>query len=254
MLPGRSRRSPIRYNSAVYASLVTNDYHVFVVSQAFVDGTAHGDCKGFKTSMYSTLLSNYTASFEHLTTLLRNNSLQRVERRQCITEYAEMVQPTRRNLLLVATNEDVKPRTNVSTGLPIDRPCIEDVKNNIGVYYGSDFSAQDGLYHGTAADSYRWLCSGLEMPFKDTCTQRIEDVKRAPQWKVTDFHCVSRNNQSDLTCEEYQMWPVDYCLSEQVTARCELHFSTTIALIVTSINFCKFIHPPDLYSFAHNVC
>jgi hypothetical protein len=230
---------------------VTNSYDVFLVSQAFVDGTKDGDCVGQALGNRS---SPYTASFEHLSSMLHNISLERIEKIQCITEYAKMVQPTRRNLLLVAKNEDVKPRTNVSTGLPIDRPCIENVKNNAGVYWRTTFLAGEGLYYQEAEGSYSWLCTGLEMESGETCPQRIEDVKRAPQWKVGDEICAFRVRKGDRDCEESQMGPVDYCLSERVTARCELHFSTTIAVIVTIINFCKFMYPLKQKNFAHYVC
>jgi hypothetical protein len=234
MLPDRSRRSPTRYNSAVYASLVNNDYDIFLVSQAFVDGTVDGDCVGRVWTNNGPHGSNYT-SFEPLSSLLRSGTLERLERTQCITEYAKMVQPARRNLLLVATNEDVRPKTNLSTGLPLDRPCIGQVKNNTGVYWMSHFSASEALEHESAADSYRWLCIGLETPegqTRDSCARRVEEIKKAPQWTVR------QSCYAWAPCDHWN-WPVDYCLSERVTSQCELHFSTVIAVIVTILNFCK---------------
>ena len=74
-----------------------------------------------------------------------------------------MLQPTRRNLLLVATNEDVKPRTDISNDLPFDFPCMEAIKNNTGVYWIPNFWASNALYHEEAAGSYLWLCTGLDM-------------------------------------------------------------------------------------------
>jgi hypothetical protein len=236
MLSDRSRRSPTRYNSAVYASLVTNDYDVFLVGQAFLDGTDNADCIDNKSSPYHGYPSNIDSSFEHLSRMLQNGSLERLERTQCITEYAKMVQPTRRNLLLVAANVDVDPNTNTTTGFPYDRPCIEGVKNSTGVFWIDHFDAESGLYPESAENSYEWLCSGSgRVTHRLTkCAHETESIRDASQWEVRQ-----RYYSDNFPGIQYWRWLVDHYLSEPVTARCELHFSTVIAVIVTILNFCK---------------
>jgi hypothetical protein len=141
-----------------------------------VDGSAHGDCTGRALNGYFTGSSDITSSFEHMSSMLQNGSLEMIERTQCVTEYAKMVQPTGRNLLLVATNEDVNPKTNVPTGLPIDRPCMQDVENNTGVYWMSYFDASTGICQSKAANSYQWLCTGLQKYMQGSCAHRVEDI------------------------------------------------------------------------------
>jgi hypothetical protein len=248
MPPDRSRRSPTRYNSAVYASLVTNDYDVFLVNQSFLDGTEDADCVESKFSPWPIESANIGSSFGYLSSMLRNGSLERLERTQCITEYAKAVQPTRRNLLLVAANVEVDPNKNRTTGLPYDRPCIEGVQNSTGVFWIGDFDAQKALRLADVEDSYSWLCSGSrwgsisgwdsssgsEFGKSVGCAHEVEDIRKASQWEVRQRYY--NRTFPDL---QYWRWSVDHCLSEPVTARCELHFSTVIAVTVTILNFCK---------------
>jgi hypothetical protein len=242
MLPDRSRRSLTRYNSAVYASLVTNAYDVFLVGQAFLDGTENADCIKSKSSPWPIDPANIDSSFEYLSSMLRNGSLERLERTQCITEYAKMVQPTRRNLLLVAANVEVDPNKNRTTGLPYELPCIEGVKNSTGVFWIGDFDAQKALSLANMEDSYSWLCSGSgwnsssesEFRMSVNCPHEAEIIKKASQWEVRQGYY-----NRTFSDPQYWRWSVDHCLSEPVTARCELHFSTVIAVTVTILNFCK---------------
>jgi hypothetical protein len=234
MLPDRSRSSPTKYNSAVYAFLVTNDYDIFLVGQAFLNGTEDANCIDPRFVPYPSYPSNLGARFERLSSMLRNGSLERLERTQCITEYAKMVQPTRRNLLLVAANVDVDLNTNTTTGLPYDRPCIEGVKNSTGVFWMGDFDAERALNPATAENSYKWLCSGSERDTLVECAHETESIRKASQWEVRQIYV-----SIDYSGVQYWRWPVDHCLSESVTARCELHISTVIMVIVTILNFCK---------------
>jgi hypothetical protein len=171
MLPDRSRRSPARYNSAVYASLVTNAYDVFLVDQAFLDGTENADCIKSKSSPGSINPANIDSSFEYLSSMLRNGSLERLERTQCITEYAKMVQPTRRNLLLVAANVEVDQNKNRTTGLPYELPCIEGVKNSTGVFWIGDFDAQKALslpIWNTRIVGFAQVPDGIQVPNRNS--------------------------------------------------------------------------------------
>jgi hypothetical protein len=222
---------------------VTNDYQAFLVSQAFVDGIEDNNCIGRQVGFGATPSSQYNPTFEHLSSMLHNGSLERLERTQCITEYAKMVQSTRRNLLLVATNEDVRPKTNASSGLPSDRPCIDNVKNNTGVYWMDQFWASIGLDPTLAENSYQWICLALQMSGEQRdvpCGHLIEEVREAPNWRMYGWYADSWSSGN-------WTWKVDYCLSEPVTSRCELHFSTVIAVIVTVLNFCKSTNSLRLY-------
>jgi hypothetical protein len=184
MLPDRSRSSLPRYNSAVYASLMNNGYDVFLAEQAFLNGTENADCIDSKSSPYAGYPSDMISSFEHLSSMLHNGSLERLERTQCITEYAKMVQPTRRNLLLVAANLKVERNKNWTTGLPYDRPCIEGVKNSTGVFWIGRFNVKNSLSPETAEDSYEWLCSseGWGSHTLPECAHEAESIRKAPAW------------------------------------------------------------------------
>jgi hypothetical protein len=240
MLPDRSRRSPTRYNSAVYASLVTNDYDVFLVSQAFLNGTEDANCVGPESASYLDIPSNVGSSFEHLSSMLRNGSLERLERTQCIKEYAKIVQPTRRNLLLVAANVDDDPNMNTTTGLPYGRPCINGVKNSTGVFWIAYFNAERALSSTYAEDSYKWLCSGSELDMSAYCAHEAESIRKASRWEVSQISAATYPSDGFFAFGDmqYWRWTVDHCLSESVTARCELHISTVITVIVTILNFC----------------
>jgi hypothetical protein len=209
----------ISYNSAVYASISTNDYSVYLVNEAFLDDPECRNCTEkyssdpYYSSRYKGLLSLWDQS--------RNNSLDRLEPAECIAQYATALQSYRRNVLLVidSTQSDLPPQNRNLTYL-----------NNTNTFWVGAFDALDGMDPGNAPDSYNWICSSLDYDSNSNCANRIGTIKSAPDsWKVGGA-CSSCNDV---------LWPVKYCLSERATPRCRLHFSPAIASVVTILNFCK---------------
>lgn len=217
-----------RYNSAVYASVSVNSYELFVVSQAFLDDPQCQNCTdaGSDTTSTGYLLKD-------LWEKSRNGSLQKLEPAECIDAYGVMIQSAKRNLLAVVANEDINP------GLPNivypPQTTYNDV-NNTNVYTVGRSSAADGLEHyRQSATPFDWICSGLT-PTPDTlCLDKLGDIKSSSQpWNISTG-CYS---EIQGYCDRYR-WPIDYCLSESAEPKCQLHFNTIIAVIVTVLNFCK---------------
>lgn len=175
-----------------------------------------------------------TEVLQDLWNMSKNHSLDRLEPLQCITDYATMIQSQRRNVLLVTSNDNVNTSLN-STGSPLGHPLFF-FTNNTNVYYASQFDAgSDGLNPEQAANSYDWICSALYRKDGPPCASQIDAIKSAPQtWRMTDG-CSGPN----MACSDW-MWPVDYCLSEPAVPRCRLHFSPTVSIIVTILNFCEY--------------
>ncbi|KAF2626657.1 hypothetical protein BU25DRAFT_411632 [Macroventuria anomochaeta] len=217
------------YNSAVYASVSTNSYKVYLVSEAFLDDPECRNCTD-----KSDWQSYYTSSppsgyFDPLITLWsqsKNGSLNRLEPAECLAEYATALQSDRRNVLLVMDN------AQASTS-PYNRSLT--LLNNTNVYWASGFSASYGTDPDDAPESYSWICSGVGYDPKSPCANRVQDIKNAPQtWEVGNICPAYRMN----LCGQSR-WPVKYCLSEPAIPRCRLHFSPVIATIVTVLNLFK---------------
>lgn len=220
------------YNSAVYPSISVNSYNVFVVSEAFLDDPQCQNCTSGATSQ-----DNSNPSGGDLLRAIwqksREGALQKLEPSECINAYGVMTQSTRRNLLAVVANE------NIRSGLPdMAYPPTSTLthNNNTNLYEVMSSSAAQGLAHyrysGTPFD---WICSGLVQAPDTLCLDRLADIKSSPQpWNMSRG-CFSR---LEGYCDRY-VYPIDYCLSETADPRCRLHFNTVIAVIVTVLNFCR---------------
>ncbi|KAH5426660.1 hypothetical protein HBI47_117900 [Parastagonospora nodorum] len=74
----------------------------------------------------------------------------------------------------------------------------------------------------------------MSMNDRSLCQSRLGEITKEPQtWSMGKL-CYADGE----FCDPYR-WPVDYCLSERAEPRCRLHFSPTIAIIVTTLNFFK---------------
>src|SRR3954464_14479 len=90
------------YNSMVFSSIASHDYNGIVVSQSFLDDT---DCLGCDNSTLPD-----TSAMLHQTA--RAGLLDRLENKDCINQYATVIQSFRRNLLLVGSNDKLLPFHN----------------------------------------------------------------------------------------------------------------------------------------------
>ncbi|KAH7348020.1 hypothetical protein BKA66DRAFT_309730 [Pyrenochaeta sp. MPI-SDFR-AT-0127] len=210
------------YNSAVFASISSNDYHVYSVSQSFVEDAECLNCTGV---MVVTSTSN-TSLPETLTSLwkkARAGHLERLSPAECINQYAQIINSNRRNVLLVANDTNFPP------------PEKNRRFGGSRAYWMNSFSADSAQGTQMAADAYGWICSGPSSKLSAYCSDEVDAIKRAPEdWQVGDY-C---NRNSVHSCD-YSYFPVEYCLSERAEQKCRLHFEPTIAIIITVLNFLK---------------
>ncbi|RYN78863.1 hypothetical protein AA0120_g10887 [Alternaria tenuissima] len=156
-----------------------------------------------------------TGEFPSVLHRLWNNAstgtLERLDPAECIARYATSIQSAQRNVLLVASDDQVLP--------PNENPLI----NGSHAYGRWKFSAMSAMARDTARNSFDWICSGMDT--KRPCSLGIDAIR-------------------DSSAESWLMgpgagWPVKYCLSERADPTCKLHFEPTIGTIVTILNFVK---------------
>ena len=78
---------------------------------------------------------------------------------------------------------------------------------------------------GLGSDAYYWLCSSNPV-LNDKPCDVDHTLKNALSWALSD------NTKS-------QSWPIQYCLSQPVSERCQVHFSIIIVGVVMVCNFLK---------------
>ena len=227
------------YNSVVYVSISSNSYFAFSVSESFVDDAECLHCST-RPNNDTNIVDGYSSlyypnrDFPYLLDTLwsraRNGTLDRLESVDCIDQYATLIQPYRRNVLLVAA-DDHFPGPDKNTFI-----------NSSHVYDAVAFASVDARGPQQAADAYQWMCSGL-VPNDEQCTNRISDVKAsASAWRVGSSNCTTTKNSTswDIECSpDHITYPVSYCLSEKAPAHCKVHFSRDISILVTMINLAK---------------
>lgn len=98
-----ARADIVRYNSAFYSSLATNDYDIYVVSQDFLSG-ANASYGGPATRYTDQdfLISPRTLQQD----IARNNTVKfdRLDALSCIKAYGQVFTQDHRNLVLVSKN------------------------------------------------------------------------------------------------------------------------------------------------------
>lgn len=236
------------YNSAVYASITSNSYFAFSVSESFLNSAECINC-----ATQPNLYTNWTKDLGYdgypngefpeilnsLWSRAQNNSLVRLEPAECINEYATAIQSFRRNVLLVARDEDFPPRQ--------ENTFINDSYVFDAVAFASIYAKNPER----SVDAYQWICSGLPpKENNDHCTDRISEIRsNASAWRVGGDDCWSvqdPNNQHIWTsgCSDFsdtKKHPVSFCLSERAPPHCKIQLNSTILVIVTVVNFLKTI-------------
>ena len=84
----------------IYASLQSNNYQGFAVSETFLGTTECQNC----TDIFP-FGTGEGVVLENLWAKLQNNSLDRLNPAECIAAYGTLVQSARRNLLVVIADE-----------------------------------------------------------------------------------------------------------------------------------------------------
>lgn len=161
----------------------------------------------------------------------RKGELERLSNADCIREYGQMIQSTRRNVLLVAADDKYPPRELYAIGAS-------------HVYAANQIDATDASDPREAVSIYNWICSGPshrdEMYGNRPCVMNIEGVKKDPDhWNVSGeyYDYVARGDALADTAN--YGYPVEYCLSERAEPHCKLQFTLPIAILVTILNLIK---------------
>ncbi len=228
----------LSYNSAVFSSISSNSYYAFQVSQSFIDNTECTNCtvgppvssnsasfnyrSGLYFPGYPTLsglqedaLHNISDILEDLHKAAHLGKLERLDPADCIMQYSTLLQTSRRNVLLVASDSHFPSSEN------------NTFRRNSQVYWAGHFAADIFETY-----TYSWICSGLE-DYSNDCLNSVSQVKQNPEnWRVG-------TNSSHSA-------PVEYCLSETAVPHCKVQFDTTIAVLVTVLNFGKLKFPTTI--------
>jgi hypothetical protein len=194
------------YNSAVFASTPSNSYFTFSVSQSFISNSECFGCEQLDPPFeYGAI--DFNGIIQGLHQSARSGDLDRLENGDCIDQYSKMIQSSRRNLLLVASDDK----------FPAADEAIFPNGTNI---YSKGWNAA-GHAKTELGKIYNWMCSGMDID--GYCYKNIGRLRDNPSsWVVNGY-------------------PVDYCLSERATPRCKLQFNTSIAILVTTLNILKAI-------------
>jgi hypothetical protein len=157
--------------------------------------------------------------------------LDKLEPDKCISQYATSIQSHRRNVLLVASDDN----------FPV--PSENAYLNNSHVYWASPFYANDARDGQDSSNAYNWICSTLNIP--GVCSNNVDKIRNdLGSWRVGN-NCTSPIDNFGRSCD-FKMAPVEYCLSQKAIPHCRLQFDTTIAIIVTSLNFSKLPHASEI--------
>lgn len=223
-LPRLTTNRTTRYNSAVYPVLSSHDYLVYAVNQAFVDDTECRNCTD------GTVISN-------LWKQSKSNDLEKLMPADCLNEYGIGIQSYRRNLLLVV-GDGISNMTSVDeTGmLPYSQRQYDIRVNNTNVYSRYGFDAYQAMT--SPFTPFAWIFTGDNVESSRTRlgSYALGEIKRSPEsWRV-GLHCGEFYGYCNI-------WPVQYCLSEPAEQVCKLMFSAEISIIVTCLNFCKYLVP-----------
>ncbi|KAL6705062.1 hypothetical protein ACN47E_007321 [Coniothyrium glycines] len=205
------------YNSAVFASITSNEYFVFPVSQSYLTNPAAD------YNMYHGEYDQDPApKLEMMWNKANSGNLDRLTAAECINQYAQIINSNRGSTFLVTADANFPPAG-------ADEPF-----NASRAYWYDQFMAVEAEDTDRAGDIYSWICSGSSrIPF---CADKVDAIKSDPaSWHVGGEYCLTSNT----TLCNYLSFPVEYCLSEKVEQHCKLQFQPTIAIVITVLNLVK---------------
>ncbi|KAF2832511.1 hypothetical protein CC86DRAFT_366289 [Ophiobolus disseminans] len=221
------------YNSAVFGSVSSNDYFAFSVSKSFLEDAQCRNCTVPANTTFSDRRStedgdgwndsntkNIPIVLDALRREYKTGDLDRLDPLECLNQYATAIQSDRRHVLLVASDDKL--------------PKMEENQfiNGSRVYWGMPFYTMAASSSMKAANSYDWICSGLNK--EGSCSSLVNDIQsNATAWSV---RACEYSPYRPCNSEPY---PVEYCLSQPADAHCRLQFNTAIAVIVCVLNFVK---------------
>ncbi|MCJ1431301.1 hypothetical protein MMC27_000652 [Xylographa pallens] len=195
------------YNSAIYETIVANQYTVTVIAEDFLNGAAF-NVSGYVAELspeytyFSKEISDYATQYE---SGLKNLQIQNVSRIQnlsnlaCITAYGASFVTNRADLFAVSPNPD--PLGNNSVLSFLFPPTIKEHESG-----GS------------------WVCASS-----------------AKEPNYGQGGCNIGTTEADASHWEIEDYPIAYCLSQQVSEICRFEFSMQLLIAVILCNLIKAI-------------
>lgn len=206
----------LMYNSAVFSTLSTHRYSVAIVSHDFFAGAPFSDpslppWENYSETSYPNLefeeLQNKISTFQH-----NISTLQNLSNDACLKAYRNDIVPDRLTVLAVSSVTNHRNVTFLRRSDGITPEYESFLTNNSLLTYSSGGQFEQGSQEGS---SYQWTNPWSDCPASgDSC------VPSAQNWTVYGF-------------------PIEYCLSQQVTPSCKFQLSLVIMIIVVLCNFAK---------------
>ncbi len=191
------------YNSAVFSSLCTRQYNVFVVSSEFLD-----------EAPFDAFSIDYDSNLTELLQDYQNNqtSLVKLENKECVEVYTAPIISTNSDLILVSTYSD---------------------SNKSLLYW--DLSQDSQLLIGSYQSS--GICS---LPVLRNCDpSRV--IANGQDWSIDVSDAQGTDGYTIAVDPPVKETSIQYCLSKRVEEHCKLQFSLAIMIIVIICNLIKTI-------------
>jgi len=195
------------YNSAVFSTLSTRQYDVYVVASNFFEEGP------INSSIIGNIPSRQFYGGEGLGEILRGwqhntTSFERLENEACLKAYSANIISSRSDVVLVSSTPD-----SSNSFLAIYPEVDAQVITN-------------SVFH-----SRGWMC---EIPISHTC-DAFQTVQNPREWSVG----LHPNNK--LSQQAPVATPIQYCLSQPIEEHCKLEVSLAIVIVVVSCNLLKAI-------------
>ena len=218
----RTRADNLSYNSIIFTTVSSNSYKVLAVNQAFTQAypfniTQMDTTEGIDRDVANALHSTVAA-----------NSLQRLENKACIAEYAQDHLTSRRDLLVV----------------------LKEANTTRTPKYFGQFSVSGAYFNWPAQDPpFGWICSGIDSDCRTwigMANSIASDVTTSAFGQYSGTTLPEMNDGSSLA----DVWSlkiegvsrrVEYCLSQQTPEHCKLQFNLYLMLVVMGFHLVKLI-------------
>lgn len=189
------------YNSAVFSSLCTRQYNVFLVSSEFLDGAPFN-----APLMYDWNAANILQDYQN-----NQTSLLKLENKACVEVYTAPIISANSDLVLVSTYSD---------------------SNNSLLYCETSQDSQlvEGSYQRSG------LCS---LPVLRNCDPSGV-IANGHNWSI-DVSDTDMTTYSTSPGSQVNETSIQYCLSKGVEEHCKLQFSLAIMIVVIICNLIKTI-------------
>ncbi|KAJ6188446.1 hypothetical protein N7519_003354 [Penicillium mononematosum] len=192
----------LMYNSTIFSTTSVTAYHIFL---------GHGDLGRIPSPVLEVPVQDTDkwSSFNGLLSSAKTGTLQHLDPKECVENYAQTFQTTYGNLLLVT----------------------EQVPTNTSYVY----LTMQGVFNPERyrqighpqADPYEWLCPNALGYDCEVYLPSIQSQIKKNNWTVAS-HSSSGGG-----------WKVDYCLAEKVRQFCKLQYSFPLTMVVITFNLVK---------------